>query len=132
MKDKIAIPCILRARLAVESIFGILTQSVCVIFVMPIAVRVNLVDLIVQASCQNFIMRDFTLTYDATLKLRLCRMLSFGFCGVSKMIIFILIIHILPKFILHKLFCYHYSVSTINQPESRQRRNRGPNTSRKF
>ena len=51
--------------LDVESVFCILTQRVRVIFAMPIAVRVDLEDLIVKVSCchHNFFMHDFTLTY---------------------------------------------------------------------
>ena len=100
---------------------------------MPIAVRVDLADLIVKASCclHNFLMCDFTLTYDATLKLKLCRMFSFpGFCGVSKMLVLISIIPILPKFILHKFFVI--IILTINQPESRQRGNCRPITLTRF
>ena len=49
----------------------------------------------------------------ATMKLRLCRMFLFlGFCGISRILVLILIIHILPKFIV--------IISTINQPESQQ------------
>ena len=42
--------CLLSARLVVTSAFATLTRRVCVIFVMPIAVRVDLDDLIVKAS----------------------------------------------------------------------------------
>ena len=97
---------------------------------MPVAVRVDRADLIVKASCclHNFLKRDFTLTYDATLKLRLCRMFSFlVFCGFSRMPVLISMIHILPKFILHKFF-FVIIISTINQPDTRQRQNCRPIT----
>ena len=42
--------CLLCVRLVVESIFGVSTQRVRVIFVMLIAIRVDLADLIVKAS----------------------------------------------------------------------------------
>ena len=127
----------MHACLVVENFFGILTQCVCISFVTPIAVRVDLVNSIVKAPCylHNFLMRNFTLTYDATGKgfrrrsnylvgrmpnatmtLRLWRRFSFlRFFGVLRMLILIFIIDSLPKFILYKFFC--------NQLESRQHRN---------
>ena len=71
---------LLRARLVVKSVFGILTQRVSVIFVMPIAVRIDGANLIIKASCclHNFLLRDFTLTYNATLKLRFLQNVLFS------------------------------------------------------
>ena len=72
LKLKKSVSILLRARVVVKSIFCILTQRVSVVFVMPIAVRVVLADLIVKASCchHNFLLRNFASMYNATLKLR--------------------------------------------------------------
>ena len=53
--------CLLCVRLVVESGFGVPTQRVCVIFVMLIAIRVDLADLIVKPSRRlyNFLMSGF-------------------------------------------------------------------------
>ena len=58
-----------RARRVVENVFGILTQRFCV-FLRPIAVRVDVSDKIVKASCylHNFLMRDFPLTHDVNVE----------------------------------------------------------------
>ena len=60
--------CLLHAHLVIKSVFGILTQCYCSIFIMPIAVNVDLADLIVKVPCflYNFLMCNFTLMYDAT------------------------------------------------------------------
>ena len=60
---------LLRARLAVENAFGILTQRFRV-FLRPIAVRVDVADKIVKASCclHKFLMRDFPLTHDVNVE----------------------------------------------------------------
>ena len=97
---------------------------------MSIAVRVDLADLIIKASycLHNFLMYNFTLTYDATLKLRLRRMFSFlGFSAVLRMLV---LISMRAYIFFPSLFCINFFIviSTINQPESRQRRNCQPIT----
>ena len=63
LKKKCVNSCLLRVCLVIESVFGIMSQRVRFIFVMPIAVRTDLADLIVLASCclHNFFMSNFTL-----------------------------------------------------------------------
>ena len=58
-----------RARRVVENAFGILTQRFRV-FLRPIAVRVDVADKIVEASCclHNLLMRDFSLTHDVNVE----------------------------------------------------------------
>ena len=58
-----------RARRVVENAFGILTQRFLV-FLRPIAVRVDVSDKIVKASCylHNLLMRDFPLTHDVNVE----------------------------------------------------------------
>ena len=58
-----------RACRVVENAFSILTQRFRV-FLRPIAVRVDVADKIVKASCclHNFLMRDFPLAHDVTVE----------------------------------------------------------------